>query len=146
MRNMLAVVSIIAAAIAVSGCGQSMGLVVTSSRACDLDRLPTKGELLHDRGEPDEVTVTEETEEVWIYYVSRNQWCGVTPAWLVPIPLLVPACDEYDRFNFLGDEAKKAEAIRVAKTGGMIRSHPFNPPYQPPGYDGKFKKEAGHRC
>lgn len=130
MRNVLVAVLAISAAMTLSGC---FGVIVSSPLACDFGRLPTKTELLNERGQPDEIKRAAKNEEIWTYYVSKDLWCGVVPAFVIPVPLLLPICNDYDQFTFVGDESKEAQAIRVMQSGAMF---PFAPlpdfPRMPP--------------
>lgn len=113
MRNVLVAVLAISAAVTLSGC---FGILIASPNACDFDRLPSKTELLNGRGQPDEIKRTA-NEEIWIYYVRKDVWCGIVPAWFLALPLLLPTCDDYDQFTFVGDESKDAQALRVVASG-----------------------------
>src|SRR5262245_55283569 len=107
----------VSAAMTLSGC---VGLGVITPDKCQISSLPTKAEVLNARGQPDELKRDDNNEETWTYYVRRNTWCGVVPAWIFPLPLMLPICDEYDRYTFIGDDAKAAHSARMAISGAMV--------------------------
>jgi hypothetical protein len=75
----------------------------------------TKAEFLKDWGKPDEIISASENEETWIY--NRKLWCGVIPVLLLPVPLMLPVCDGFDRIEFQGNEAKILHTRHTARPG-----------------------------
>jgi hypothetical protein len=75
----------------------------------------TKAEFLKDWGKPDEIISASENEETWIY--NRKLWCGVIPVLVLPVPLILPVCDGFDRIEFQGNEAKSLHTRHIARPG-----------------------------
>ena len=144
-------------AITQAGC---IGLIVNTSEECK-DAIPftgvhdifvwtkpspenvtTKAEFLKDWGKPDEIISTSENEDTWIY--KKKLWCGVVPVFLLPVPLLLPMCDGFDRIEFQGNEAKRlhtrhigmAGLVLIAGGGGTAGSDPACRFPQPPNNGG----------
>lgn len=111
-------------------------------------RPSTKQEFLKDWGEPDRITVTFdkkkfegdskgaditittfESTETWIY--NRHLWCGIIPAFIIPIPLILPVCDGFDELVFQGGEAiylnTKRSRFSGCYLGGSCSSDPCWP-------------------
>lgn len=65
----------------------------------------TKAEFLKKWGDPDKVISAAEKEDVWVY--ERNLWCGVIPIAIIPVPLILPVCDGFDKIYFLDGNAKR---------------------------------------
>lgn len=133
-----------------SGC---FGLAVTYPAVCEnetpspeihgLFSMPPffsgdKGDFLEKWGKPDGVISTSEGREIWTY--ERNLWCGVTPAFVVIVPLLLPLCDGYDEIEFDGDRAVNLNTRHSVTAGIIIPSvavkdddcrypHPFKDSY-----------------
>lgn len=117
------------AAITQSGC---FGLMVMTTAECKTETPftgvydlfwtspigSTKAEFLKDWGKPDEIISTSENEETWIY--NRKRWCGVMPVLLLPVPLILPVCDGFDRIEFQGNETKRLHTKRQVWGGGYI--------------------------
>jgi len=80
-------------------------------------RVPTKELFSNYWGKPDEIISTSENEETWIY--NRKLWCGVIPVFLLPVPLILPVCDGFDRLEFQGNEAKNLHTRHIV-TGGFL--------------------------
>jgi len=78
----------------------------------------TKAEFLKDWGEPDEIISTSENEGTWIY--NRKLWCGVIPVFLLPVPLILPVCDGFDRIEFHGNEAKNLHPRHIVESGFYV--------------------------
>lgn len=78
----------------------------------------TKEEFLKDWGNPDEITSTSENEETWIY--NRQLWCGVIPIFLLPVPLILPVCEGFDRIEFQGNETKSLHTRHTVLAGFVI--------------------------
>ena len=81
-------------------------------------KVTTNAEFLKDWGEPDEIIPTSENEATWIY--KRKLWCGVMPVFLLPVPLLLPMCDGFDRIEFQGNEAKRLHTRHIGMAGFVI--------------------------
>jgi len=77
----------------------------------------TKADFLKSWGEPDKIISTSENQETWIY--ERLLWCGVIPMVIIPIPLVLPVCDGFDKIYFVGNEAKLLHT-RHSSTGGFF--------------------------
>ena len=136
-RRILVPCCIFFAAITQSGC---VGLIVNTPAECtnaipftgvhDIfiwtkpspKKVTTKAEFLKDWGEPDEIISTSENEEAWIY--NRKLSCGVTPVFLLPVPLILPVCDGFDRIEFQGKEAKRLHTRHIAMAGFVIMAGP----------------------
>ena len=121
------------AAITQSGC---IGLMVSTPAECknaipftgvhdtfvwtkpSPQKVTTKAEFLKDWGNPDEIISTSENEATWIY--KRKLWCGVMPVFLLPVPLLLPMCDGFDRIEFQGTEAKNLHTRHIAMAGFIM--------------------------
>jgi hypothetical protein len=88
------------------------------SRSSSPQRVATKEAFLKDWGNPDEIISTSENEETWIY--NRKLWCGVIPVFLLPVPLILPVCDGFDRIEFYGNEAKNLHTRHTAMAGFVI--------------------------
>ena len=79
-------------------------------------KVTTKAEFLKDWGNPDEIISTSENEETWIY--KRKLWCGVIPILMIlPVPLILPVCDGFDRIEFHGNEAKNLHTRHIVSSG-----------------------------
>jgi hypothetical protein len=78
---------------------------------------PTKTDFLKDWGKPDIISTFPDNKETWIY--KRNLWCGVIPALILPIPLILPLCDGFDRIEFIGNEATRLNARHIVPHGGF---------------------------
>jgi hypothetical protein len=143
-RRILVLCCIFFVAITQSGC---IGLIVNASAECKNEtpftgvhdifwtkprskeaspKGSTKAEFLKDWGKPDEIISTSENEETWIY--NRKLWCGVIPVFLLPVPLILPVCDGFDRIEFQGNEAKRLHTRHTVMAGLVL-------PYGPAGAD-----------
>ena len=78
----------------------------------------TKAEFLKDWGKPDIIDSKYENTETWIY--KRHLWCGVMPNFILPVPLLLPVCDGFDRIEFLGNESKRLHTRRTLLSGFLL--------------------------
>jgi hypothetical protein len=57
-----------------------------------------------------------ENRETWVY--ERRLWCGFGPMFfIVPLPLLLPVCDGFERIEFQGNDAKNLHIRRIAAGG-----------------------------
>jgi hypothetical protein len=81
-------------------------------------RVPDKELFLNYWGKPDEINSTSENEETWIY--NRKLWCGVIPAFIVAVPLILPVCDGFDRLEFHGNEAKNLHTKHIVTDGFLL--------------------------
>jgi hypothetical protein len=77
--------------------------------------LPSREEFLTEWGEPAE-TITVSDDEVTFIYKTVDIWCGVVPVWGVPVPLVVPACEGFDRITFKGSKATHLHFKRMNST------------------------------
>ena len=110
-----------------SGC---IGLIASVTGECknETPSLPThpynkvtkviKEEFLKDWGTPDEIISTSENKETWIY--NRKLWCGVIPIVVLPVPLVLPVCNGFDRIEFHGNEAKNLHTRHVVPKGFLV--------------------------
>jgi hypothetical protein len=75
----------------------------------------TKEEFLQERGKPDKIIFSSNNEETWVY--TRKVWCGVIPVLILPIPLVLPVCDGFDRINFKDNVAKQLYTKQLVSRG-----------------------------
>lgn len=75
----------------------------------------TKADFLKDWGEPDEIVPVSSNRELWVY--NRTRFCGITPVYIVPVPLGLPICDEFDHITFENDRAVHIHFRRVNDAG-----------------------------
>jgi transposase InsO family protein len=54
------------------------------------------------------------------WYNHRGQISGVMPVFLLPVPLLLPMCDGFDRIEFQGNEAKRLHTSHIAMAGFVL--------------------------
>jgi hypothetical protein len=87
----------------------------------------TKGDFLRDFGKPDEIVSLSADKEMWVY--NRSEFCGVIPIYIVPVPLVLPVCNEFDHVTFENDTAVHIHFRRVNGVGFMS-----------PGFIGKSNK------
>ena len=78
----------------------------------------TKAEFLKDWGKPDEIISSSESVETWIY--NRKLWCGVMPVLILPVPLIIPVCDGFDRIEFKDNVATRLHTRRIVLGGGIL--------------------------
>ena len=82
----------------------------------------TKEGFLKDWGNPDEIISPSENEETWIY--NRKLWCGVIPILIVvPVPLILPVCDGFDRIEFHGNQSKNLHSRHIVQSGFYLGPH-----------------------
>lgn len=81
----------------------------------------TKTEFLREWGKPDEIISTSEEMETWIY--NKKLWCGIIPIVILPVPLILPVCDGFDRIDFRDNVATSLHTRSIVY-GGVI----FIPP------------------
>jgi hypothetical protein len=65
--------------------------IITSSYYVDDKDKPNQKRLLEEWGKPSEVKVNGNVE-TWHYY--KNRWVGITPIFIIPIPLMLPVRDD----------------------------------------------------
>jgi hypothetical protein len=88
-----------------------------------LSSMPTKADFLRAWGKPNMITSTSENTETWIY--ERHLWCGVMPAFILAVPLLLPVCDGFERIEFQGDDAKRLHIRRIVESGYILLIFPI---------------------
>jgi len=94
-------------------------LNIGSSRHLNPSSNPlTKDDFLSEFGKPDEIVSISTDKEMWVYNRSAN--CGITPMWLVPVPLVFPVCDAFDHITFEKDKAVYIHFRRDTGVGGGI--------------------------
>ena len=69
-------------------------------------------------GEPDEIATIDATSEMWVY--NRSAFCGIVPMWIIPVPLGLPVCDEFDHITFENDLAVSIHFRRVDTAGVIV--------------------------
>lgn len=129
-RRILVLCCIFLVAITQSGC---FGLIVNTTAECKNEtpytgvhnifwtksppqKVTTKEEFLNDWGKPDEIISTSKSEETWIY--GRKLWSGVIPILIIlPVPLILPVYDGFDRIEFHGNEAKNLHTRHIVAGG-----------------------------
>ncbi|MBW6512946.1 MAG: hypothetical protein K0A93_12685 [Desulfuromonadaceae bacterium] len=74
-----------------------------------------KDDFLRDWGKPDEIVTISAAQEKWVY--NRSEYCGIVPVYVVPVPLVVPVCDEFDHITFENDRAVHIHFRRVTGSG-----------------------------
>jgi len=157
----LVIICAIFVPIALSGCA---GLIVAQPAECENEtpninihdfflspnalKGSTKAEFLKEWGKPDEIISAAEDEEIWIY--NKKLWCGAVPIFILPAPLLLPACDGFNRITFQGNEAKNLHTRHIVYSGFIIPGMPAttDPPCRRPlplnsGVDSAAAKPAG---
>lgn len=124
-------------AISQSGC---IGLIVNTPGECKIEtpftgihdifwdkgtvpKTSTKADFLKEWGKPDEINSTSENEETWIY--KRKIWCGVMPVLILPVPLILPVCDGFDRIKFKDNKATRLHTRSIVWGGGIALLTPF---------------------
>jgi len=93
----------------------------------------SKNEFLKYWGKPDEIITTAENQETWLY--NKRLWCGIIPVIILPIPLILPVCNGFDRIEFRGNEATRLRTKLIVSTvfvfilggGSIIESDPGCP-------------------
>lgn len=76
---------------------------------------PTKSMFSRAWGRPDRIEWAAEDCEIWVY--DEKLWCGVVPIFVLPVPLVFPACDGFDRVEFRGDTARVLHIRRIVTAG-----------------------------
>ena len=88
----------------------------------DLPAPVAKARFLEEWGTPREKMTTPKGE-TWIY-AEEGRWCGLWIAYFVPIPLLLPVCETFDRVDFEGDLAVRSESRRPQGFGVVLNLLP----------------------
>lgn len=143
-RRILVICCVLFAVLTLSGC---IGMIVNSPEECTnqtpftgyhdifwkppppkkeaiglvFERSPkasSKSEFLKDWGNPDEIISTSEKLETWIYH--RKLWCGIIPVLILPVPLILPVCDGFDRIEFKENKAIRLHARSIVWKGGIL--------------------------
>ncbi|TSK08047.1 MAG: hypothetical protein FPO08_01655 [Geobacter sp.] len=70
----------------------------------------TKSEFLKEWGKPDEIQSGPDGKDTWVY--RGKMWCGPIPVILLPVPLLLPLCDRFDRITFNGERGESLHTRR----------------------------------
>jgi hypothetical protein len=69
-------------------------------------------------GKPYEVRSVTEGRETWIY--KRHLWTGIVPIWVLPVPILLPLGNGYDRIEFDGDKAMSIQRKDYKYSGFVL--------------------------
>ncbi|MDH4323348.1 MAG: hypothetical protein OEW90_04330 [Betaproteobacteria bacterium] len=83
----------------------------------------TKNHFLNTWGAPMAKVATAKGE-TWIYE-ERNRWCGLWVFVIVPVPVVLPFCDTYDKVSFEGDFAVSSQSRRFRDLVMGIGAHPY---------------------
>jgi hypothetical protein len=78
----------------------------------------TKADFTKAWGKPDVIATNSDNSETWTY--NRRLWCGVVPIIIIPVPLLLPACDGFERIEFEGDDAKRMHVRRIVENYAIL--------------------------
>lgn len=78
----------------------------------------TKAEFRTEWGEPVEIYSLTEDRELWVY--TKNLWCGAIPVFILPVPLILPMCDGFDRIEFQGETATRLHTRHTVSAGLVI--------------------------
>lgn len=89
----------------------------------------TKKEFISAWGEPREKQLTSKGE-IWIYS-ETDRWCGLFVYVIVPIPLILPVCETYDKVYFENGVAVSSESHRFV--GYAFYLSPPGPAFARPG-------------
>ena len=79
----------------------------------------SKTDFFSNWGEPDEIEQISANKEIWIYKQS-GEYCGIVPAVGVPIPLMFPSCEVFDRITFENDLAIHVHLRRMKEVGAVM--------------------------
>lgn len=82
-----------------------------------ITKFPAMNDFIREWGEPDETIKTSNDETTLVY--NRKIWCGSVPVYIIPAPLVLPACDGFDRITFKGETATHIHFKR-ADASGMV--------------------------
>lgn len=105
--------------------------------ACQADQeqtYRTKSDFIESWGEPHSIEVSND-KETWNYQES-GRWCGL---WLglliVPVPLVLPVCETYDKITFENNLAVRSTSRRFVETAtGIMLVGPMGIPMPIPFY------------
>jgi len=86
------------------------------------NRLLPKDSFISKWGEPTERIQVSDYEEILIY--KFDIWCGAVPIYILPVPLVAPACEGFDRITFKGDQATHIHFKR-GNEGGFVLAPGF---------------------
>ena len=114
-----------------TGC---FGLIVMTPQDCDRSgdsiSLPgtsktpsTKEDVREFFGESDEIITISESKEAWIY--KKDIWCGVIPVFILPMPIIFPLCNGFDRIDFRGNEAMSLHSKKEYGIGFSFGLTPY---------------------
>lgn len=140
-KSILAIVCVAFLTLVLSGCGFIIfypnecknETPITSARDIfwSMDEIPkvyktpivyNKADFLEEWGKPNIINSTTENTETWLY--QRKLWCGFVPILILPVPLLLPVCDGFERIEFQENDAKNLHIRRLGAWGFL-----FIPPY-----------------
>jgi hypothetical protein len=104
---------IILLSLSLSGCA---GLVIKSNEREQLssNSIITKEQLRLEKGEPSRIE-----GDVWVYELNSNNWVGVVPFIIVPIPLVLPLSEERIEYEFTAEGLKSATLYTTRMKGGI---------------------------
>jgi len=71
-------------------------------------------------GTPSTVKSEVEGAEVWTYGFGQQCWCGVMPALVIPIPLMIPTGTEKVVFLLRDDQVVSATQVKWRRSGGGV--------------------------
>lgn len=83
-----------------------------------INKLPSKDEFIKEWGEPDETIRT--TDDIVTLIYNRKIWCGSVPVFIIPVPLVLPTCDGFERITFKGDTATHIHFKRADASGIVV--------------------------
>jgi hypothetical protein len=77
----------------------------------------SKNDIMARQGAPDSYELFS-NENTWVYeYGMNGSWCGIMPFLIIPVPLLLPVCNEGDvKFTFENDVVIKATVTDVVES------------------------------
>ncbi|MCJ7557463.1 MAG: hypothetical protein MUP90_11220 [Gammaproteobacteria bacterium] len=78
----------------------------------------SKEDFRREFGEPNEIVTIDTTREMWVY--NRSAFCGIVPIYIIPIPLGLPVCDEFDHITFENELAVSIHFRRMETAGAFI--------------------------
>ncbi len=84
---------------------------------------PQKADFLELWGEPNLIEKKSANTEVWTY--KRNLWCGGIPVFFIPVPLLLPVCDGYEKIEFRNNVATSLQTRKIVKRGAIVGMGPL---------------------
>jgi uncharacterized protein YceK len=139
-KSIVAIVCVAFLTLVLSGCGFIIfypnecknETPITSARDIfwSMDEIPkvyktpivyNKADFLEEWGKPNIINSKTENTETWLY--QRKLWCGFVPILILPVPLLLPVCDGFERIEFQGNDAKN---LHIRRLGAWV--YLFFPP------------------